>query len=433
MAGLEEMKDMIRDEISSISNLEERVAFKELMEGVFLALYDTNEKMYQELEKRVMDDLAYDINRYLIKTGLIEKAYLDRSHHQMSPMCMEDLEEQPCRISDIKKGLEQNGEFPISTVFIQCDALDIQQLFSKQEAFSGIIKAGAEYPVLVKLKKSRRYLDKIEHLYHLFMKNGVPWKTINAPYIFKMADVCIVEIGDEAADEAVNEKQVTGLQTDFLGYNGCIHYDMVPIWNVGHLKLDSIGFPIACGDHKNYEHVLSIRDYGTEHIYLVDEQAGIRKVRQSGEKLLVTGEIANVKKWDVYVIKTGTNSRIDRYTYPVMENLRKDGFSERLRQRTDQKVKTKAELERFIRGFGLDSFVEYQDCSLEELGGRALESYPMNFFIKDEIRDGSVSKSLILSFKPQGKEDWLLRDLVSFITSEVQELYPEYRCGGRLI
>ena len=38
----ENMREMIRREIQSIRVIEERVAFKNLMEGVFLALYDTN-------------------------------------------------------------------------------------------------------------------------------------------------------------------------------------------------------------------------------------------------------------------------------------------------------------------------------------------------------------------------------------------------------
>ncbi len=429
MAGSEEMKDMIREEIRSITSLEERVAFKDLMEGVFLSLYEANERMYQELEQRVMDDLAYDINLYLIRTGLVEKAYLDQSDRLMSAMCPEDLQEHSYKISEIKEAIETKGEFRIATVLLQCDAMEIQKIFDRQEMFSGILKAEEEYPVSISLKRCTRYLDKIEHLYHLFMKNGIPWKTVNAPYLFKMADVCITGLPQEAVSGAT----VTDLRTDFGEYNELVHYEMIPIWNVGHLKLDSIGFPIPCGDHKNYEHIMSIKNYGTEHVYLVDEQAGIRHVRQSGEKLLVTGEVSSVKKWDVFVIRGGNGSKLDRHTYPIMENLRKDSFSERFRQRTNQGVKTKAELERFIRGFGLDHMIEYQDCHLAEIGESQIETYSMNFFMKDEIRDGSKGKALVLLFKAKGSESWILRDLASFIASEVQELYPEYWCGGKLV
>ena len=71
MDHMEQMKEMIHREIQSIEGLEERVAFKEMIEGVFLALYEANETMYKRLESRVMDELAYDINRYQIKTGLV--------------------------------------------------------------------------------------------------------------------------------------------------------------------------------------------------------------------------------------------------------------------------------------------------------------------------------------------------------------------------
>lgn len=36
----EDIREMIRTEIQSISVLEERIAFKEMMEGVFLNLYE---------------------------------------------------------------------------------------------------------------------------------------------------------------------------------------------------------------------------------------------------------------------------------------------------------------------------------------------------------------------------------------------------------
>ena len=41
----EDIREMIRTEIQSISVLEERIAFKEMMEGVFLNLYEKNARM----------------------------------------------------------------------------------------------------------------------------------------------------------------------------------------------------------------------------------------------------------------------------------------------------------------------------------------------------------------------------------------------------
>ena len=70
-----------------------RVIFKNLMEGVFLSLYDTNREMYEGLERRIKEELDYDKNRYYVKTGIVEREFFDASHHLLSPMDESDLAE----------------------------------------------------------------------------------------------------------------------------------------------------------------------------------------------------------------------------------------------------------------------------------------------------------------------------------------------------
>ena len=426
---MDQMKEMIRREIQSIEGLEERVAFKEMIEGVFLALYETNESMYKRLESRVMDELAYDINRYQIKTGIVERAYLDQSHHLMAAVCTEDMERMTYKAADLREKIETQGKVCLTTVFVQCDVLELRSFYKNQDSFTGLLYAEKEYKVPIKAEIAKRYLSEIEHLYHLFMKNGVPWKTVNAPYFFKMTDIYITDIPEEIPDDV----PVTGLGMDFGAYNPYIHYDIVPIWNIRKLKLDSVGFPVACEDHENYEHTISIRQYGAKHAYLVEDRSGIYHIRQNGDRLLITGKAANARKWDVYMIQNDQEHKIDRYTYPVMENFRKDGFAERFKIRAGQPVKTKGELRRFILGFGLEDYIEYQDCRLEEPGNGMGETYSMNFFMKEEVREQKGKRHLLLYFKPKSPKEWLLRDLASFISSEVQELYPEYQCEGVLL
>lgn len=426
---MDDMKELIHREIQSIPNLAERVAFKDMMEGVFLALYEKNEEMYQSLEKRVMDDLVYNINRYRICTGIVEKQYLDLSHHMMIPVCMEDAAHVQYKIHDIRKGIQEKGRFCLSTVFIQGDFLEIKKMLKLGKTYLGILNGDNPYKVSVCLEPGKRYLKQIEHLYHLFMKNGIPWQTVNAPYLFKMMDLYILDVPDEAKDQEL----ASGIGVDFGEYSQMVRYDMVPVWNVWRLQLEGIGFPVACGDHENFEHVVSIRNHGAEHAYLVEEKAGIRSVRQNGDRLLITGQVANAQKWDIYTIRNGKDHKIDRYTYPIMENLRIDGFAERFQKKNGQRVKTRGELERFIRGFGLEKYIAYKDCRLEDGVGERTQTYSMNFFMKDEVRDQKGRRRLVLLFQAMGPETWLLRDIASFIVSEVQELYPEYQCEGKIL
>lgn len=430
--GPEIMKKMIQKEIQSISGLEERVVFKELMEGIFLSLYETNARMYEELEHRVKDDLDYDKNRYHIKTGVIEREFFDASHHLLLPMEERDLDERRYDMKEILRAVTEEGAFPLMTVMLRCDYLELRRLLEEPLVFEGVIETeepDGEWRMEVRLRENRRYLEKIARLYLLFIKNGVPWQTVNAPYLFKMADVIVTKLPQELTGRE-KIKQVT---VSFGDYSRIIQKDLIPVWNIQRLELESVGFPVPCEDHQNFEHTVSLRNYGVTHAYLVEDGGEIASISQNGEKLRIICEKGEAKKWGVYQIRSSEEQRIDRYTFPVLGNGRKESFGDKYQRRWNQNIRTRTELAHFIQGFGLEDYVSYQDCRVEDHfpGGR--ETYTVNFFIQDEIRDREAQKKLILYFRPGASEGWLQRDILSFLVSEVQRIYPEYDCGGTLV
>ena len=116
--GMDVMKEIIQKEIQSISSLEERVIFKNLMEGVFLSLYDTNREMYEGLERRIKEELDYDKNRYYVKTGIVEREFFDASHHLLSPMDESDLAEKLYDMKEILRAVEEEGAFRLMKVML---------------------------------------------------------------------------------------------------------------------------------------------------------------------------------------------------------------------------------------------------------------------------------------------------------------------------
>lgn len=425
----EEIKQMIQSEIQSISNLEERIVFKELMENIFLSLYETNEQMYRDLEVRVMEELVHDVNRYLIKIGIVERQYLDPSHHLMLPIEEVDLEEPKFQMSNIIDSIKETGSFRIMTVMLECDYRQMQELWSLDQEFQGILEAEQTWGITVRLRPNNKYLTHISHLYQMFVRNGIPWQTVNAPYLYKMVDVIFEKLPEGIMEDAV----LRTFRIDFGAYSSYIRHDMIPIWNVDRITLKTIGFPAPCEDHKNYEHILSIKSYGDQHAYLVDEDTEIQTVKQKESKVIITGQSPDSRKWSLYVIKNAGSKKIDRYTYPIMQNLRTEDFMERFQRKCNHNIKTKAELCRFIQGFGLDEYLEYQNCKVTDRFENVKETYNMNSFIEDEIRDHKIAKKLVLTFRMGKSEQWLARDIASFIISEVQRLYPEYECGGVIL
>lgn len=83
----------------------------------------------------------------------------------------------------------------------------------------------------------------------------------------------------------------------------------------------------------------------------------------------------------------------------------------------------------------MDEYVSYEEFEISDRKGGVefSETYSMNSFILDEIREDEYKKRLVLLFRKKNTQDFLLRDVVSFLVSEVQLMYGEYMCEGKLL
>lgn len=422
------MEEMIREEIGKISELKERVLFKDIVEQIFLSLYETNREMYQTLEHRVMDELFFDINRYGVSSIVMDKHYIDHSHHLLSPIREKDLLEKSCTTETLKEDWKVKGKSRIKTLFMEADYLQIVAFLEKKTLKGSVITDRRELPVEFYLEQNTSYIEELDHLYKIFVQNGIPWKTLNTPYFYKFVDVyltdkdIVFEAGESVVEIKVNLEEFTELAREYY----------IPLWNVRKLTLNSVGFPVPCTDYKNFEHTISIRDYGDSHVYLIDDTDSIFHLRQFPGKLVVTTKEAEARKWDIIMIRKGENKKFERYEVPLMENIRNESFPELFWKKQGVEVKTKAELSRFIQGFGLEKYIKFKNFVLNDVVEENKETYSMNPFIIDEVRRKDAAKQLILCFQGSQKLKWLQRDIMSFLVSEVQLLYPEYQCVGKL-
>ena len=334
-------------------------------------------------------------------------------------------------MGEIIQTVKEGRAYPLMRVMLACDYLDLQKFWEKNPVFGGVIRTEGqhkEWEIEVRLQRNTAYLKKIEELYHLFIKNGVPWQTVNAPYLYKMADVMVTNIsGEPDKTEKIEEVSI-----QFGEYSRIVKKELIPVWNIQKLVLDGIGFPTPCEDHVSYEHNISIHEYGSEHSYLAEDSQNIQSVIQTKDRLRIISAAGEAKKWDIYMLRSLKEHRIDRFTYPLMPNGRAESFAEKYQRKWNQNIRTRTELAHFIRGFGLEEYVRYQDCEIREGFPGVKETYSMNPFIEDEVRMPAAQKKLVLHFEKGEKNPWLQRDILSFLTSEVQRIYPEYECGGVL-
>ena len=61
------------------------------------------------------------------------------------------------------------------------------------------------------------------------------------------------------------------------------------------------------------------------------------------------------------------------------------------------------------------------------------QTYPMDGFILDELRTEKAGTAMTLTFSSRQPDHFLTLDIMSFLVSQVQSLFPEYICQGKLV
>uniref|UniRef100_UPI00286F76E0 normocyte-binding protein n=1 Tax=Anaerosporobacter sp. TaxID=1872529 RepID=UPI00286F76E0 len=301
----------------------------------------------------------------------------------------------------------------------------------KKEIYTGkIYTEKHEYTIQIRLRQSDIYRKGIEELYQAFIRNGVIWTTLNCPYVEKFADVHLIGI-DEKMELG---EEIIDIQFDLGEYNRYQKRDMVPLWNVKTVLLPSLTFPVPADDHVNYQHEVTLEKEGTEHGYLVclDESFN-GYVKRREDTLTLIAPVSNMSNWEIKKVVTPPKETTLRSNiYDLMTNQTQNSFINRFSKKQGKVIRTKAELVRVIQSFEVAKSIHLVEFTIMDSSKKKKESYPMDFFLVDEIREQNSKKILLLDFQAE-EFDFLTRDKISFLVSELQQYFPEYLCEGRLL
>ncbi|RFZ79593.1 normocyte-binding protein [Lacrimispora amygdalina] len=319
----------------------------------------------------------------------------------------------------------------MSTVFLEADYLQCKQLEESKRIFHGTLSTEqGEIPATFQLSTAKRYVDNISQLYRLFCANHIPWVTVNCSYLLKFFDVYLVGI---AQDSPLPENMVTKINIAYKEYEKYICLDQIPVWNIEKMLVESDDFPVPAGDKVNFEYRFDLSKVGMEHGYLVDyDSSSIVTTRQEGDFLVAVSSQEKEVQWNVTRIIQRKDTITDHYHYELLSNKQTDSFAGRMALHYGTVIRTKLELMRILNSFEAGACLEFNSLHIAKtpvLG----ETYDMNPFIMDEIREDGDQKTMILRFKSLGQKDFLIRDTMSFLVSQVQYIYPEYRCVGVLV
>ena len=415
------------ERLRKIEDLEQRQLLKDIVSGVFVNLIDYQDEMNRKLEERVFNEIEDVENRFDIYVTLSSKEDVDPIHQCLFPMRPADLETKVIDTAKLLQSLKNKEQAVLCTLFLECDSIQIQQLLVEKRRFNGtLVTTEGQVEIKVSLSRNSDYLQEIDKLYPIFQINGLPWKTINHPYAYKFLDVNLVDCPPLNEDTEIIE-----IMVDLEEYESKKRLDMVPLWNIERHEVKNVGFPIPAIDKINYEHVLSIRKIGNEHGYLVEaDEENVRYVKRSDNELTIVSPQDKSGVWQLIKIAKMEDEKIGKLHYELVSNRRIEHFMHKFASKYTTNVKTKGEITRMINSFEAAVSVELVDVDIVDSFSRAGFTHSANPFLTEMIGENSHKKTMLLKFKAKAKKDFIANDILSFLVSEVQRHFFEYKCVG---
>ena len=121
------MRDFIVKKLEGMLNPAERAVLRELMNDVFMPMYEESERKYAALEQKVRDELPFLYDAYTVYHTVMPREQVD-GHPFLSPMLPEEAHESEINAWDLAKTLHGGTAPVIETVFYEADFLQCQQI-----------------------------------------------------------------------------------------------------------------------------------------------------------------------------------------------------------------------------------------------------------------------------------------------------------------
>lgn len=422
------MKELFNDRLKKMDNLEDRKWMKEIINSVFLKLTEHTQEELEKLEQRVFEEVEDMDTQFSTYSKLIPLEEYDPLDEMFFPMDKNDLHQEQIDFAEILSGMRANEQPVVTKVYLPLDYLEIRKKLEEwqEKRFQGtLVTTSAAYPITFKAEPYDGYLERIEELYHLYIKNDIAWRTVLQPYSNKFIQLRLADYPELKEREQIVEinfqlEKLEEYQNDY----------QIPCWNVEEIVVSNSGFPNAAKDRAIYEHTINLDKYGREHGYLIRYDAEhLKYTRRTKAALSVISSKERVVSWPMLKI---AHLHQQESKEQVLGNHRSEMFTDRFARKENQTIRSMCEISRIINTYPAAKELTLERVEMIEQGEEVEETYPMNPFLKDDIRQEEDKKVMQLYFKTSSFSE-ITRDKMSFLVSELQLHFPEFKCAGALL
>lgn len=401
--------EYIQKRLKEIEDTEERKVARELLLEGFMKLYTWTEGKYQALEERIWKELSAPWKSFHVHTTIVKREHVDPINGFWHPLCPQDL-----------KSINPEG---IKTIYLKADDAGCRA-FLEMGRLSAI-EEKTEREVIFQIKRAERYEDRVRKLYHLFTANHVPWQTVPMGHLERFFDLVPEE---EMPSDTV-------FHLTYGSWEEWVREDMVPLWNIEQIQVESQEFRLPLVDEVIYEHIYHLEGGKQNHSgILVDTREDILSLRYEENKVLLKTRKERMEQVELYQLHQKKPDKSYGYDAPVLSNERGDNLSARYTGQTGRFIQTPAQLQCKIKEWAQEFPLQLKGCEITSRVEEDTLAGDMNHCLEDMLFDRDERKILLFTFQweeeGEGPLSYLKDSWIRYLLSQIQIEYLEYQCRG---
>lgn len=415
-----------------IEDLTDRKLYRDITEKMMSELFLHLKEEQCAMEAKLLAELKSQRSQYAVCISLTDRAHYDAGDDFLVPMRQADVLKTDIPLLE---AISQTSPTPILLFFLQQDAQIVRSFAEQAPHYQGQLRTDKTvYHATFRVEQDISYLKQIEALYHTFYKNHIPWNTVCTAFLTKMFHVFVDSVEGMENIKKDCDETIQSVEIDFGSYESYICQNVFPLWNLLAVQKSTSVYPSPCADHIHYEHrIFAHRLRSGCHYLVIDPPDSLQSVRHVDQDVLITCQERQPAMWELFQVNPKPEYVRPSYRYPVLTNQPDDRFSAELCDYYRHSVKTKGELRRVMDSYGYSGIVAFQDAQLLPDWTGAAQTYDMDYFITEELRHRDSQETLLLKFLASDSDDYLNMDIMSFLVTQAQKLFPEYCCKGILV
>ncbi|MGL4866901.1 hypothetical protein [Cetobacterium sp.] len=411
---------IIENDLKNLTK-DEREEFRTAILNSFTRITEGIDKKINKFEKRILETVGETRENIDIFIALISKEEYYLHEDKFFPM-LENTE------ISLKDALTiRNGKF--KEIYLSISSDKVEQYNGKILNASVTIE-GETFQLKLKLILNLKYEEQVKKLYEVFNLNNLKWKTLLNPYLKKMFILQIIEY-DEKLLSLLNGNEKIDIDKESL--ENIWHDDILLCWNIKEKEVLGEGIIRPTKDRIHLENILNFSS--NKNIYVCPiENCYVYLAEKIGqEQIMIISEDKKNILWKIWEIQEIEEEKLKKLNYKSFNNKMELHFINKLKLEKDLRIRTISELERILNSFSI--FKEYFSFITATVIEKETENYigyDVNTFILDEFRLKGHQKILKIKLKKLKKDEFTV-DILSFVISEIQIYFPEYKCIGELV